>query len=626
MTKNTEPNRLAQETSPYLREHAHNPVDWYPWGEEAFARARAEDKPVFLSIGYASCHWCHVMAREVFEDEEAAAKLNNTFIAIKADREQRPDIDGVYQRALLALTGGGGWPASLFLDTQGRPFFAGTYIPKQTFLRILDAVNRAWKNDRESLLLTGQEAAAAAEESMYGGAVGEGHLLENAAAAYAESFDREYGGFGRAPKFPAPHNLYFLLEAGQEMAEKTLVAMYRGGLFDHVGGGFFRYSTDRRWLIPHFEKMLYDNALLATAYLLAYEKTKVPTYLHVAERTLAFLERAMSAPDGGFHAALDADSEGEEGRYYVFEPGEIRTVLGEEMGERFCRHFGITQAGNFEGKSLPNLLSARGEDPDAEALLPRVLEYRGRRIPPSTDTNILTAWNALAAAAFAASFRITKNIRHMQTARELLDYLERTCTQGTMVFTGVSEGKRMGPGFLDDYAYLIYAYLQMHQATLEAQDLARAAELADSAWDHFWDKEAGGFFFSGTHNETLIARPKETWDGAMPSGNSVMAYALSRLALLTEEERFREREEAQNRFMEREASRHPSGYGFYLWSRLPVKKVVCAPAPQQDVRGLQVASDWAFRLADGPAYPVMNGETTYYVCEGQVCQPPRHRV
>ena len=551
-------NRLINEKSPYLLQHAYNPVDWFPWNDEAFFKAKAEDKPIFLSIGYSTCHWCHVMAHESFEDEEVAARLNRSFVSIKVDREERPDVDGVYMRACQAMTGGGGWPTSVFLLADGTPFFAGTYYPKDAFLQLLEAVEAAWKRDRGALLRT------------------------------------------------AP-----------ELAEKTLEGMYRGGMFDHIGGGFARYSTDRRWLVPHFEKMLYDNALLAMAYLLAFEQTGKPLYAKVARRIFDYLEREMRAPDGGFFSAQDADSEGEEGKFYVFTPDEVAEALGEDAA-RFCRRYGITKEGNFEGASIPNLLAGGADDDETDKLLTHMYDFRKKRVAPHTDTKQLTAWNALAVAACAMAARILDDDHYRKTAKELVDFIERTLTEGDAVFVGITDGKRAGAGFLDDYAFFIFALLQTHQATMERHYLDRAAALALRACALFGD-DGDGFFFSGTENEALFVRPKESWDGALPSGNSVMAYNLSRLALLTDDERFASLSASQNRFMNGEAEAQPRGYGFYLWSALPVKKIVCVPdAPE----GLHIRSDWAFLIGDGAQYPVVNGKTTYYVCEEGACRPP----
>lgn len=617
------PNRLVQEKSPYLLQHAHNPVDWYPWGDEAFEKARREDKPVFLSIGYSACHWCHVMARESFEDEEVAEYLNARFVSVKVDREERPDVDGIYMRACQALTGGGGWPASIFMTAGGEPFYAGTYFPKAYFLRLLEAIGDKWESDRPALLQSGKEITGALRrEEKARAASGEMAPMEEAVSMFRGAFDREYGGFGAAPKFPSPHNLMFLLYTAPELAEKTLEGMYRGGIFDHVGGGFCRYSTDRYWLVPHFEKMLYDNALLAMAYLLAYERTGKELWRTVAVRTLRYAENELMSPEGGFYSSQDADSDGGEGKYYVFTPEELEKVLGKRNGEIFCRAFGITENGNFEGKSIPNLLDGAEPGEEVRALLPRVYDYRRARISLRTDHKILMSWNALMTAAFANASRILAEEEYLRTARKTADFLERRLTRGDTVYSGITDGKLGARGFLDDYAFYVFALLSLHQATLEEAYLDRAAELAQKAVSEFFDGERGGFFFSGAGNERLILRPKETYDGALPSGNSVMAYNLSRLSLLTGRDFYEKVLNLQRNFMNGQARSYPSGYGFYLYSLLSVRQVTCVSENREDLKKLKIRSDWAFRLASDLQYPMKNGRTTFYVCRDNTCLPP----
>ncbi len=619
-------NELSQETSPYLLQHAHNPVNWFPWGEAAFNKARKEDKPIFLSIGYSTCHWCHVMAHESFEDITVAEKLNESFISIKVDREERPDIDGVYMRACQAMTGSGGWPTSIFMSADGNPFFAGTYFPKDAFLQLLQGIVELWKSDKDTLLQSGEQLSqkiANMNKNVQTTAKASSDLITEAVSLFSRSFDGEYGGFGGAPKFPSPHNLMFLLDTAPHMAEKTLESMYRGGIFDHIGGGFSRYSTDRYWLVPHFEKMLYDNALLAMAYLLGYEKTGKKLYHVVVERIFQYLERELLAPDGGFYSAQDADSEGVEGKFYLFTPAELVQLLGETDGNRFCQRYGITDRGNFEGKSIANLLHSSGADDEVDALIPKVYEYRKLRIPPHTDKKKLTSWNALATAAYAMAGRILKSEEYLTKACQAINFIERELAEGVDLFVGVTDGRRQGKGFLDDYAFVIFALMQMHQASLDDVYLDRAAELMNRSLDLFWDEEDGGFFFSGRENEKLISRPKESWDAAMPSGNSVMAYNLSRLSLLTENERFMDCEHEQRSFMNGEASSYPMGYGFYLFSSLPVKKIICVPeAPSE----LLIRSDWVFRITNSSEYPLINGKTTYYVCENGICHPPTNEL
>lgn len=619
-------NALINEKSAYLLQHAHDPVNWLPWGKEAFKKAKEEDKPIFLSIGYSSCHWCHVMARESFSDESVARQLNSDFVPIKVDREERPDIDGIYMRACQALTGTGGWPLNVFLSPDGRPFYAGTYFPKGNLLRLLEIFRDLWGKNREWIAKNGKKLTKIVRENMRNLPAREEAPIKEAVADFRQSFDQRYGGFGSAPKFPTPHNLMFLLRTAPEMAYKTLESMYRGGLFDHIGGGFSRYSTDRRWLVPHFEKMLYDNALLAMAYLLAYEESGEEKYRKVADRVFQYMERELRVAGEGFRSSQDADSEGEEGKFYLFSPDEIKSLLGAREGERFCARYGITGEGNFAGGSVANLLDAGEDDEAIEAFIPKVYEYRKRRRAPAMDPKQLTAWNALAAAAYACAGRILKEERYLKVARETIDFIGENLTDGVAMFSGISEGRRLGPAFLDDYAFYIFALILMHQATLEEKYLGRALELNDRAWDLFWDRDSGGFFFTGIEHEELIAHLKESVDGAMPSGNSVMAYNLSRLALLSGDEQLCKRAEMQKRYMNGEAAVYPMSYGFYLWASLPVKKVFCALADSADLRALRVRSDWAFKLVDGPDYPIVNGKTTYYVCEGDACRPPSNAI
>jgi len=406
-------NRLQHETSPYLLQHAHNPVDWYPWGEEAFRKAKSEDKPVFLSIGYSTCHWCHVMAHESFEDEEAAEILNRHFISIKVDKEERPDVDSIYMAFCQAFTGSGGWPTSIFMTPDQKPFFAGTYFPKRSrgrmigFQEVLEAIHEKWESDREALLQQADHLLSHLKQDEAKEAALSDELIESAVRIYKRIYDRKNGGLGPAPKFPTPHNLLFLMtyherygdETCLRMAQHTLTQMYRGGLFDHIGFGFCRYSTDERYLAPHFEKMLYDNALLMMAYCQAYTITKKPLYLDIAEKTATYILREMTNPQGGFYSAQDADSEGEEGKYYLFTPEEIVRILGKKEGEAFCRHFDITPSGNFEGKSIPNLLHSAPEDKAFEPFLEQIYAYRKERHALHLDDKILTTWNALMIAA-----------------------------------------------------------------------------------------------------------------------------------------------------------------------------------------------------------------------------------
>lgn len=614
MTNNSKvPNRLISEKSPYLLQHAYNPVDWNPWGEEAFAKAKTGDKPIFLSIGYSTCHWCHVMEGESFENEEIAELLNRDFICVKVDREERPDIDAVYMAACQAFTGSGGWPLTIFMTPDQKPFFAATYIPpesrfgmigmKQLLLRIKDH----WKNDRERLIQSGEAAGEFLKErAARRGMAGEPkrNTLDQAVMLLGRQFDPEDGGFGSAPKFPSPHILLFLLQyakledTGQEgagpdialtMAEKTLQQMFQGGIFDHIGGGFSRYSTDRHWLAPHFEKMLYDNALLTLTYAEAYWETRKALYRQVAEQILTYVLRELTDEAGGFYCGQDADSEGVEGKYYVLTPAEVTDVLGKEAGLNFCRQYDITSRGNFEGKSIPNLLNnpefeelVEGEKEQKNALY----HYRLERTKLHKDDKVLTSWNGLMIAALARAYQIMEVPEYLEAAKKARRFILEKLKLGTAGETGgqerlavrFREGESAGEGKLDDYAFYIWGLLELYQATFEEEYLEEAGRLAQTMIGQFWD-EGGGFFLYGKEAEQLIIRPKELYDGAIPSGNSVAALILGRLAKFTKEPHWEEISKDQLAFLSGETGDYPPGYCFALIAMLerlhPMDPMMC---------------------------------------------------
>lgn len=637
------PNHLQHETSPYLLQHAENPVDWYPWGEEAFRRAKEEDKPVFLSIGYSTCHWCHVMARESFEDPETAALLNRWFISIKVDREERPDLDSVYMAVCQAFTGSGGWPASIFLTPEKRPFFAGTYFPKRrqggmvSFEELLMLIHEKWERDRSALLGPSEQIMDLLSRPSTAEGRAKPELLEDAVQLYKRLFDRENGGFGGAPKFPSPHNLLFLLAYYRrrgnreclEMAEQTLTQMVRGGLFDHIGGGFCRYSTDERFLVPHFEKMLYDNALLILAYCETYSITRKKLYLLAANRTADFVLREMTAPDGGFYSAQDADSDGVEGKYYLFTPKEIIRLLGPEQGEAFNRHFDITDAGNFEGKSIPNLLQSDPGDRSFDGLLERVYEYRKSRFALRLDDKILTTWNGLMIAALCRLYQAGGEQKYLETAKRADRFLWEHLWDGGALHVSFRAGRRGEKGFLDDYAACLFAQLALYGATLEQTYLTRAEELCRDTLSRFQDAENGGFYLYGEDHEALILRPKDTYDGAMPSGNSLMAWNLVRLSQLVSEEAYGPLAERQLDFLAADAKQYPAGYAMFLLALLdrrdpPPKVTVVGPGKSEAGRlPLELPAEAAVVLREpGEDYPLKSGKTTFYVCRGHSCLPP----
>ncbi len=677
-------NHLINEKSPYLLQHSENPVNWYPWGEEAFARAKEEDRPVFLSIGYSTCHWCHVMAHESFEDAEVAYFLNQNFISVKVDREERPEIDAVYMAACQTVTGSGGWPLTAVLTPEQKPFFVGTYFPKYArygqpgLLEILHGVLALWKDQRDRVLLVGRqlaEAVAAEGEQKFCGEPDQ-KLFHRAAEWFRQNYDRVYGGFGEAPKFPVPHNLCFLMryaaaadDAGsRSMAEHTLRAMAAGGIFDQIGGGFSRYSTDTFWLVPHFEKMLYDNALLAIAYLEAYQMTDDRKYADTARRTLSYILRELTAPAGGFYCGQDADSEGEEGKYYCFMPKEICEVLGEEAGEAFCAAYDITEQGNFEGKSIPNRLSLRSRDtqpekqsgtdrrnqnrtgePDEEQKSiwwNKLYEYRKSRTSIHLDDKIILSWNALSIMAFAKAARILGEKRYLDAAVRAYDFIAGEMTgAGGRLFVRWREGEAAHKGPLDDYAFFGLALLALYHATFRPQYLREAAVCAEQIVNYFTDKKNGGCFLTASDAERLIARRKETYDGALPSGNAAAALLFARLAQYTGEVRWQKCSDEQNRFLAGIMQYSPYGHslglialmeGFYSSGHLictgsaikPPEELIrylkCHPAFFLSViyKNPQNAAELAEVAPITEAYPVPEEGFLYYLCRNGACAPP----
>lgn len=559
------PNRLAKEKSPYLLQHQYNPVDWYPWGPEVFKRAVSEDKPLFLSIGYSTCHWCHVMERESFEDEEVAAVLNAGYISVKVDREERPDLDHLYMTFCQAMTGHGGWPLTIIMTAEKKPFFAGTYLPKESrmgipgLLELLKKVAELWREDRDKLVQTGDELTEYVARQLFEPQTDRlsAEVLDYAFEELATYFDPVYGGFGSAPKFPSPHNLLFLLSYHRykaepqalEMVEKTLEQMYKGGIFDHLGFGFARYSTDQKWLVPHFEKMLYDNALLAIAYLDAYQITGKSLYRDVAEKVFGYVLREMTSPEGTFYSAEDADSEGVEGKYYLWTPAEVEKVLGEEAGTAFCRIYDITEKGNFAGSNIPNLigkalekLSRNTNDGGSshEQCRQKLLAARAKRIPPFKDDKILTGWNALMIAALAIGSRVLEEhaAEYLGLAEKAFAFLrQRMVNAEGRLLARYRDGEAAYPAYLDDYAFLVWALLELYQSTGRAAYLEEALFWNEQLLSLFGvrDKREGTLhlYMTGSDSEDLLLRPWEIYDGALPSGNSVAAWNFLRLADFT---------------------------------------------------------------------------------------------
>jgi uncharacterized protein YyaL (SSP411 family) len=572
-------NRLVHESSPYLKQHAHNPVNWYPWGPEALQRARELDRPIFLSVGYSACHWCHVMEHESFENEEIGKLLNEHFVSIKVDREERPDIDQIYMSAVQLLTRQGGWPMSVFLATDLKPFYGGTYYPpddrygRPGFKRLLLAIADAWKNRRAELLEQAGQITLGIQESMQvPSGVGEltPTLLENAGRQLGRAFDSVHGGFGSAPKFPHAVELRLLLRLWQrfgdeqalDMARLTLDKMAMGGMYDHLGGGFHRYSTDERWLAPHFEKMLYDNALLTQAYLEAYQATGSPFYRRVVEETLDYVLREMTSPAGAFYSTQDADSEGVEGKFYVWTQAEVEQVLGQEAAKLFCAVYDVTPHGNWEGHSI--LFRSRSDEQEAKLLKldvqalqsqladarRKLLAVRDQRIWPGRDEKILTSWNGLMIAAFAEAAAVLEQPRYAEAASRAAEFLltKMRAPNGRLLRTASVGGVAKLNAYLEDYAYLGNALVSLYEATFETRWLEASLQLSEVMLEQFWDQAEGGFYFTSQDHEALIARVKDVQDHSTPSGNSMAVTMLLRLARLTGRAPLQEKAEQTLRF------------------------------------------------------------------------------
>lgn len=638
------PNRLINEKSPYLLQHAYNPVDWYPWCDAAFEKAKNEDKPVFLSIGYSTCHWCHVMAHESFENSEVADILNRDFISIKVDKEERPDIDSIYMNVCQALTGSGGWPTTIFMSYNQKPFFAGTYFPPQSrygligFVDLLSNISEQWQNNKEDLVQSGHEITKLLGEEKLSKSDLSMNIITDAVHSFKSMFDKKYGGFGSAPKFPTPHNLIFLLNYYEKtkdqdalsMVEKTLTQMYKGGIFDHFGYGFSRYSTDKYFLAPHFEKMLYDNALLLISYIRAYDITKNDLYKTVAKKTATYVLRELTHPEGGFYCAQDADSEGVEGKYYVFEYEEIIKLLGEDVGTKFNQYYGITKGGNFEGSSIPNLLNQTEFDDSFEQYIPMIYEYRKTRTKLHLDDKILTSWNGLMIAAFAMMYRVLKDEEYLEVAKKACNFIDKNLSKDDTLFVSFRDEKVSKNGFLDDYAFYIFALIHMYEVTFDNCYLDRAIMFNKVVLDKFYDVKKGGFYLYGQDSEQLILKPKETYDGAIPSGNSVMTFNLIKLAAITKEENLNLVALKQLEFMATFAENYQAGYSFYLIALTmylyPTKEVTCVLKNTEDKEKLigNIAFDTTIKVLamETKEYKLLNNETTFYVCENRSCKPP----
>ena len=653
-------NRLSKEKSPYLLQHKENPVDWYPWGEEAFQRARQEDKPVFLSIGYSTCHWCHVMAHESFEDERVAEILNRAFISIKVDREERPDIDTVYMSVCQAITGSGGWPLTIFLTPEQKPFFAGTYFPKKGrygqfgLVELLERVAYLWENERQGLLRAGNEITGAINQSQSNiDKKPDRMIVETAYNQLLRRFDYKWGGFGTAPKFPTPHNLLFLLRYAHAMQESdalkmaavTLEDMARGGIHDHIGGGFSRYSTDEKWLVPHFEKMLYDNALLLMTYVTAYQYTKKEYFADVARRTADYILRELTDEEGGFYCGQDADSEGVEGKYYVFTPEEVRKVFGEADGAEFCRLYDITDSGNFEGKSIPNRINGTKDGWDREdPRLKKLYDYRLQRTQLHKDDKVLLSWNGWTIIALAKAGQALGEKRYLDGAMKAHRFIRKEMTdENDRLFLRWRDGAAANDGQLDDYAVYGLALLELCRVTFDATYLQEAIHRAGQMVALFEDSH-GGYFMTAADSEQLIARPKETYDGAIPSGNSVAAMVLQKLAALTGETKWQDAADRQMAFLAAAIGKYPASSCFGVLAMMdalyPHRELVCTVKdglpgelekywvehPAEDIQVLLKTEGNAEVLAQYAPftqnYPIPGTGAMYYLCENGACKAP----
>ncbi len=657
-------NRLANETSPYLLQHADNPVDWYPWGPEALERAREENRVILLSIGYSACHWCHVMAHESFENEAIAAQMNELFVNIKVDREERPDIDALYMASVQAMTGHGGWPMTVFLTPDGQPFYGGTYFPPGDrggmpgFPRVMQGVHEAYRDRHEQVVESAQALTNRLSE-VFRGDLPPGklnaELFATALDNLERNYDAEHGGFGGAPKFPAGMAVELLLrihhrngsEQALAMAHHTLDRMARGGLYDQVGGGFHRYTVDGVWLVPHFEKMLYDNALLADAYSLAYQATGETFYRTIAEETLDYVLREMTAPEGGFYSTQDADTEGEEGRFFVWTPDQVRETLGDEA-DAVIELLGMTERGNFEGSNVLSIPlqedRLRWRDEQFAPLRRELFEARAERVHPGRDDKILTSWNGLMMRAFATAAYVFGSQRYADAARANAVFLRDNLQHQGRLLHSYKDGAARIDGFLEDYAFLIDGLLALYRATFEPEWIAWARDLARVAIDDFYDAEAGAFYDTAATGEQLIARPRDPFDNATPSGNSVIADGLIRLAHLIGDVEFTRLARSVIEEHAAIATEHPHGLARLLvaadFATGPSAEIALVGADDDAGRAEMVAAlDAAYlpRTVVAAAAPesetaevidlllsreLVDGQAAAYVCVNHACQMP----
>ena len=665
-TKHKHTNKLANSTSPYLLQHAHNPVDWYPWGKEAHEKAKKENKPIFLSVGYSSCHWCHVMERESFENEEIAKIMNEHFVSIKVDREERPDIDEIYMKAVQMMTGSGGWPMSVFLTPDRKPYFGGTYFPPEDkfgrpgFRRVLLHAAQLYKERRKDVRDLGDRMVVAMNQ-MNAAQQGTGAIpqapLRSGADQYARAFDAAWGGFGPPPKFPPTGAIALLLrhyhrtgdKHALEMATVTLDRMATGGMHDQLGGGFHRYSTDRRWLVPHFEKMLYDNALLAIVYLDAYRATRKPLHARTARGILDYVIREMTDDAGAFHSAQDADSEGVEGKYYVWTPAEIEQALGKRDADAFNKYYDVTASGNFEHKSILNVpkldekLAGR-----LEKMKPKLLAVRARRIPPGKDDKILTDWNGLMISAMSRGYQVLGDERYIRSAERAAEFILTTMRPKGGLLHTYRAGRAHVDAFLDDYAFTLQATIDLYETTFDTKWIKHANSIAQEMTEKLWDEKSGGFYTTRPGKTDLLVRGKDAHDSALPAGNAIAAHALLRLARLTDNKDLYARAEKALKLFSPQASHAPAAFARLLCAvdfyHGPSREIVVAGDPGGDaakklmsiVRQRYLPNTVVALVDPGSANaaaavkalplldsrPLVGGKAAVYVCENYACKMP----
>ncbi len=668
-------NRLAGETSPYLLQHANNPVDWYPWGEEALQRAQAEDKPILLSVGYSACHWCHVMERESFENEEIAGIMNEHFISIKVDREERPDLDSIYMSAVQALTGSGGWPMTVFLTPDGKPFYGGTYFPPDDsrgmpgFPRVLMSMADTYRNRRGDVVQATQQLVSHlqhASKAIRNLDPLTPDILHKAFQVLGQNYDYQDGGFGMAPKFPQPMSYEFTLRyhhltkstGALEMVEMAARRMAAGGIYDQIGGGFHRYSTDHIWLVPHFEKMLYDNALLSRLYLHTYQATGNPLYKRIVEETLDYVLREMTDPSGGFYSTQDADSEGEEGKYFVWTPEEIEEVLGPEEGRLVSGYFGVTEAGNFEGKNILNVpqeadsfaaeagISLEDLEAAVERAKPKLLEERYRRIPPARDEKILAAWSGMMIRSFAEAAAVLRRQDYEDAAIACASFILGEMRRDGRLLRTYKDGRARLKGYLEDYAFLTDGLVALYEATFEHRWLDEARALAKDMIDLFWDEGERAFYDTGEDHEALVVRPRDFFDSATPCGSSVAVDVLLHLSVLAGESDYGTLGSSALRSMQQYMARAPLGMGHWLcaldfYLSTPKEIAIVGPRADQGTRALLdvahgrylpnkvvAGHDPGLPLNGSMASPLLenksmiDGRPTAYVCHNYACQQP----